>query len=66
LGAFSAAPKTGLSGGSGRKSAMRIYFWSFACGKTPHWIQALDPNMEFAQQTPEAKPHKLNVKPLCG
>jgi hypothetical protein len=31
--------KTGLSGGSGHKSAMRIYFWSFAYGKTPHWIQ---------------------------
>jgi hypothetical protein len=31
LGAFSVqAPKTGLCGGSGRKSVLRIYFWSFA------------------------------------
>jgi hypothetical protein len=35
LGAFFAPQKTGLSGGSGRKSASRIYFWSFAYGKTP-------------------------------
>jgi hypothetical protein len=48
LGAFFAPQKTGLSGGSGRKSAMRIYFWSFAEGKTPHWTQALEPSMEFA------------------
>jgi hypothetical protein len=55
LGAFFAPQKTGLSGSSGRKSASRIYFWSFAVGKTPHWIQAW--SLRFAQ-TPEAKPQR--------
>jgi hypothetical protein len=50
LGAFFAPQKTG---GSGRKSASRIYFWSFARGKTPHRIQAW--SLRRAQ-TPEAKP----------
>jgi hypothetical protein len=53
LGAFFAPQKTGLCGGSGRKSATRIYFWSFAYGKTPHWIQAWSLR---GAQTPEAKP----------
>jgi hypothetical protein len=52
FGAFFAPQKTGLSGSSGRKSAMRIYFWSFAYGKTPHWIQAWSLR---SAQTPEAK-----------
>jgi hypothetical protein len=34
---------------------MRIYFWSFAYGKTPHWIQAW--SLRIAQ-TPEAKPQR--------
>jgi hypothetical protein len=55
LGAFFAPQKTGLSGGSGRKSATRIYFWSFAYGKTPHWIQAWSLR---SAQTPEAKPQR--------
>jgi hypothetical protein len=39
---------------------MRIYFWSFAKGKTPDWIQAVDPGA----QTPEviaAKRQLLNL-----
>jgi hypothetical protein len=47
--------KLRLSGGSGHKSASRIYFWSFAYGKTPDRIQAWSLR---EVQTPEAKPQR--------
>jgi hypothetical protein len=62
LGAFFAPQKTGLSEGSGRKSASRIYFWSFARGKTPHRIQAVDPSMEFALR---ANSRSKTAKQFC-
>jgi hypothetical protein len=52
-GAFFASQKTQACRGFGRKSASRIYFWSFAYGKTPHWIQAWS---LCRAQTPEANP----------
>jgi hypothetical protein len=52
-GAFFVPQKTGLCGGS---AATRLYDRSFAEGITPRWIQAVEPSVEFAQQTPEANP----------
>jgi hypothetical protein len=47
LGAFSAAQKTGLCG-TEELPLCGNSFRSFASGKTPHRIQAVNPSVEFA------------------
>jgi hypothetical protein len=59
LGAFLLRKKLRRVGGSGRKSASRIYFWSFAVGKTPHWIQA---PLQSLAQIPA--PQEVDIIPM--